>query len=199
MYEDMGSKGANIIIACFPLSKVLKGNSEFYKKGVNAIISSQRSIPESLLDPKIKSRSRQHLMVANLEIKRNDPEAMALMLSPDGLITEGTGSNFFIVKKNKLFTPRPIHCLRGISRGYVINLARQLKMTVVQSDLTVYDAVQAEEMFFTNTPYCIVPITRFNSAVVGNGKVGNKTKKLMAAWSKEVECDFINQAEKWDD
>lgn len=198
MYSDMGEMGTNVIITCFPLRRVLKGNSHFYSKGVHAIVPSQRAIPEYLLDPKIKSRSRQHLMMANLEVMRTDKDAMALMLSPDGCITEGTGSNFFLVKGNKIFTPRPVHCLRGISRGYVIQLARELKMTVVQTDLTLYDAVQADEMFFTNTPYCILPITRINGKIVGNGKPGHKTKKLMDQWNKTVNCDFINQAIGWD-
>ena len=111
IYERMGKLEPNVIMATFPLRYITKGMSKYYKQGVHAIVPSQRAIPESFLDPKIKSRSRQHYQIANLEVKRQDTEAWALLLDPDGYITEGTGSNFFLIKSNKheLFTPANLH------------------------------------------------------------------------------------------
>lgn len=200
MYESMGTPGPNVIIANFPLRTVVKGMAKYYKQGVHAVVPSQRAIPEYLLDPKIKSRSRQHYKMAELEIKRQDKDAWALLLNPNGLITEGTGSNYFLIKKNKsqIFTPKPIDCLRGISRAYVMELARDLKLKVIEKDLIVYDAMQATEMFFTNTPFCIMPITRFNHRIVGDGRVGRITNKLIRRWSEKVDCDFVSKAENWE-
>ena len=191
----------NVIIACFPLRYIIKGMSKYYKTGVRAIIPSQRAIPEYLLDPKLKTRSRQHYMVANLEIKHSDPEAWALLLSVDGYLTEFTGSNIFLVKQNKfeLFTPKGNNCLRGISRQYVMDIARkQLKFEVIEKDLTLYDAYEATEIFATCTPFCIMPVTKLNNKIVGNGEVGKTTKRLTQKWIEDVNCDFVNQTFNWD-
>lgn len=200
IYEPMGKLEPNVIIANFPLRYVIKGMSKYYKTGVRAIVPSQRAIPESLLDPKIKSRSRQHLKIAELEVKRQDTEALALLLDPDGFIAEGTGSNFFFMKSNRheLFTPEPRNCLRGISRDYVIKLARKLKMEVIEKNLTLYDLYEAQEAFFTCTPFSIMPCTKINGKPIGDGLVGRKTKYLMDKWSESVNCNFIEQALSWE-
>lgn len=200
IYQPLiGGGNPNVMIAAFPLRYVLKGKSWVYK-GVNAIVPSQKAIPEWLLDPKIKSRSRQHYQMANLEIARQDEKAWALLLDPDGYITEGTGSNFFIIKENsfELITPEPRNILRGISRDYVIRLAKQLKMEVIEKNITLYDVYHAREVFFTCTPYSIVPCTRINGKPIGDGKVGKKTKYLMQKWSEDVKVNWVEQAEGWD-
>lgn len=196
----MGGGETNVIIACFPLRHIIKGMSKFYKKGVSAIVPSQRAIPQELLDPKIKSRSRQHYQIANLEVKRQDPDAWALLLTPDGYVSEGTGSNFFIVSNNnfELYTPKPINCLRGISRDYVMNLARQMKMEVIEKDITLYDVYTAREAFFTCTPFSIMPCTRINGKPIGDGTVGKRTRYLTQRWIKDVRCDFVEKSTRWD-
>lgn len=200
IYESMGSMEPNIIIATFPLRIVTKGMSRFYKQGVSAIIPSQRAIPESLLDPKIKSRSRQHLQVANLEVKRQDSEAWPLMLDPDGFVAESTGANFFIIKENtfELITPEPRNILRGVTRGYVMNLARKLGLEVIEKNISLYDVYQAREAFFTCTPFSIMPCTRINGKMIGEGKVGRRTQHLMRKFIEDVGVDFVAQAEAWD-
>jgi branched-chain amino acid aminotransferase len=200
IYEFVGEIKSNVIITCFPLRYVTKGMAKYYKTGVHAITPSQKAIPEWLLDPKIKSRSRQHLMMANLEVKKQDFEAWPLLLDPDGFIAEGTGANFFLIKRNKfeLFTPEPRNCLRGISRDYVKSLAKKLNMEVIEKNLTLYDLYEATEAFFTCTPFPIMPCTKINSKYIGEGLVGRKTKYLIDKWSEEVDVDFIEQALKWE-
>lgn len=196
IYQDMlGDEGKpNAIITCFPLTEVVKGMSKYYKTGVHAIVPSQRAIPEYLLDPKIKSRSRQHYMMANLEVKKYDKEAWALLLDTDGFITEGTGSNFFMFKDGRLITPKPQNCLRGISRDYVMKLDKE----VIEKDIMLYDLYEADEAFFTCTPYSIMPITKINGKPVGSGFVGEKTKNLTNKWFEDVSCDWVRQMEIWD-
>ena len=198
IYEPMGKLEPNIMIACFPMKYVLRGTSTLYRTGVNAIVPSQKAIPEYLLDPKIKSRSRQHYLMANLEVKRQDKKAWALLLDPDGFVAEGSGSNFFIIKYGTLYTPKPINCLRGISRDYVMELARKARMEVKEVDITLYDVYEAQEAFFTCTPYSIIPCVSINGKPIGDGLVGYRTKQLTNRWVESVQCDFIKQAEAWD-
>ena len=191
LLEDEGNP--NVIIACFPLRYVLKDTSWVYSEGIRLAVPSQRALPESLLDPKIKSRSRQHYKIADLQVKGYDNELWALLLDPDGFIAEGTGSNFFIVKNEKLYTPEGRNCLRGITRQYVMEW---LSWDCIEKNLTFYDAITADEAFMTCTPYCIIPV----KSIDGHGLtcVGEMTRFLMDKWINHVKCDFVRQSIRWD-
>ncbi|MBI2987310.1 MAG: aminotransferase class IV, partial [Deltaproteobacteria bacterium] len=123
IYEGVvgAPKGPNIVIADFPLRWTVAGMGRLFDIGINTVVPSQRAIPASLLDPKVKSRSRLHYMMANIEVSNYQGDGnWALLLDPDGFIAEGTGDNFFIVKDRALITPEGRNILRGISRAYVL-------------------------------------------------------------------------------
>lgn len=109
-------------------------------------------------------------------------------------VSENKGGNFFLVTKNRIRTPSTINCLDGISRQTIFQLAEKLNIPVEESSLLPYDVTTADEAFFTSTPYCIMPATRFNGLDIGNGKVGPITKQLIAAWSDLVGVDIVKQA-----
>ena len=130
-------KGPNIFIADFPLRWTVRGMGKLYEEGVDAVVPSQRTIPASLLEPKVKNRSRIHYLMANIQVsKYAGKNAWALLLDPDGFIAEGSGDNFFIVKNGKLLTPEPRNILRGISRQYIIDeLCPQLGLECREKNL----------------------------------------------------------------
>lgn len=199
IYERIIPRGTQVMITCFPLKWVIPNAYKVYTEGVEAIIPSQRAIPAQLLEPKVKNRSRIHYKMADLEVKRQNPNAWALLIDPDGYLCEGAGSNVFIVKHRELYTPEPRNILRGISRKYVMELARRLKIEVFERNLELYDILEADEAFFTCTPWSIVPIISINRKTVGDGKPGRLTKYLTYKWSEDVGCDFINQVKGWQD
>jgi len=194
-----GQKGPNVIIADFPLKWTVRGMGKLYDEGVDAVIPSQRAIPAQLLEPKIKNRSRLHYLMANIQASKYKGEnAWALLLDPDGFITEGTGDNFFIVKEGKLFTPEPRNILRGISRKYVIEeLCPQIGLECYEKNLELYDVITADEAFFTATPFCIMPVTKINGLKIGDGKMGKISKQLLNKWSSNVGVDIIQQIKKF--
>lgn len=202
IYEDVVGihKGGNIIIADFPLRWTIVGMGRLFDIGINALIPSQRAIPAYLLDPKIKSRSRLHYMMANIEVSHvAGDNNWALLLDPDGFIAEGTGDNFFIVKNQTLITPEGRNILRGISRGYIMQeLAPQLELRCVEKNIETYDVVTADEAFFTATPFCILPVTSLNGKKIGDGRVGKITTLLLNTWSKNNGVDIIGQIKAWD-
>ena len=112
-------------------------------------------------------------------------------------LTEGTGSNFFLVKDGTLYSPEPRNILRGISRGYVMALAREMKIPVIEKNLEPYDLLTADEAFFTCTPFCMVPAFKFNGHPIGDGKIGPIYKNLISEWGKRVNVDIIAQIQKW--
>ena len=155
-------------------------------------------IPADLLEPKIKNRSRLHYLMANLDVAMvDDPTAWALLLDPDGFIAEGTGSNFFLVKDGKLFTPEPRNILRGIRRKYTMQLARKLGIEVIECNLNEYDAINADEAFFTSTAFTLMPCVKVQGCTLGDGRRGPITQKLIDAWCELVGLDFIAQAEQY--
>ncbi len=198
--EVMGvRKGSNIIIADFPLRWTVRGMGALFDEGINGVIPPQRQIPADLLDPRIKNRSRLHYLMANLQVSQHEGKNnWAILLDSQGFLTEGTGSNLFIIKNKTLYTPKGINILRGISRDYVINtLAPQLKIKVVEEDITPYDMVTAEEAFLTATPFCMLPVVSLNKLAIGNAKPGELTLSLLDQWSKNVGIDIIHQIKKW--
>jgi len=191
-------KGPNVIIADFPLRWTVTGMGELFDIGINAVITSQRAIPAHLLDPKIKNRSRVHYNMANIEASQvAGKNNWALLLDLDGFIAEGTGDNFFIVRKGEILTPEGRNILRGISRAYIFELADELGISCRESNLETYDVHTADEAFMSGTPFCMLPVTSLNGAAIGDGKVGAVFTKLLSVWSKNMEVDIKGQIQKW--
>ena len=201
LYQDVVEvdKGPNVIIADFPLRLKVSSIAHLYDKGINAVITVQRAIPAFLLEPKVKSRSRLHYMIADMEVSNcRGEDNWALLLDTDGFITEGTGANFFIVKNGKLVTPEPRNILRGISRKYIIEeIAPQIGIPCCERNIEPYDVIMADEAFMTGTSFCILPVTKFNGNKIGKGRMGKITKMLLDKWSENVEVDIISQIKEY--
>jgi branched-chain amino acid aminotransferase len=189
-----GDVRPNVVIADFPLKWTVQGMGALFDSGINAVIPSQRNIPASLMEPKVKNRSRIHYLMANIEVSRMKGENnWALLLDTDGFISEGTGSNFFLVKDGALYTPEPRNILRGISRDYVMELGRELGLPVHERNLEPYDIMVADEAFMTATPFCVLPVTRLHGSAIGTGKLGSVTRKLLDLWGRKVGVDIVEQ------
>lgn len=193
-------KGPNVIIADFPLRWTVASMGKLFDQGINAVITSQRAIPASLLDPKIKNRSRIHYLMANIEASQIEGDNnWALLLDPDGFIAEGTGDNFFIIKNGVVITPEGRNILRGISRAYVMEeLCAQLGIPVVEKNIDAYDVYTADEAFMTGTPFCMLPVTSLNGQAIGSGKVGPVFAGLLARWGSNTGVDVAGQIRSWD-
>ena len=200
IYEDVVGThpGINIIIADFPLRWTVTDMGKLYDKGINAVIPSQRAIPASLIDPKVKNRSRIHYLMANIQVSNVEGDNnWALLLDTDNFVAEGTGDNFFIVKDGMVITPEPRNILRGISRAYVMELCEKMQIPCVERNLDVYDVVNADEAFMTGTPFCMLPVTSLNNQKIGNGKMGQITSRLLKQWGINVDVDIIRQIKEW--
>jgi len=202
IYADIfgGTLQPTVVIADFPLRWTVAGMGRLFDIGINAVIPPQRAIPASLLEPKVKNRSRIHYMMANIEVSHwPGDNNWALLLDPDGFIAEGTGDNFFIVKDGAIITPEGRNILRGISRAYVLSdLALQLGLRCFEANIEPYDVMTADEAFMTGTPFCLLPVTKLNGVPIGNGQVGPVARKLLDQWSKNVGVDIAGQIKEWD-
>jgi branched-chain amino acid aminotransferase len=183
---------ATIMIFTNPMD--LRGWAKYYTEGCHAVTSFSRAIPPQSLDARIKNRSRLFYTLADAESRLVDPEAQCVILDVDGYVSENKGGNVFAVIGGELQTPTTENCLAGISRQTALELAIELGIPTRETRLQPYDLYTADEVFFTSTPYCIMPATRFNGLPVADGCVGPVTKRLLAAWSHRVGMDIQAQA-----
>jgi branched-chain amino acid aminotransferase len=189
-----GKVGPTVVVADFPLKWTVAGMGQLFDTGINAVIPSQRALPGSLLDPKIKNRSRLHYQMANIEVSQyKGSNNWALLLDPDGYIAEGTGDNFFIVKNKQIITPEGRNILRGISREYIFELSTKMGLSCVEKNIEPYDVHTADEAFMTGTPFCLLPVTGLNGLKIGDGKMGSVTRSLLQQWGENVGLDIIAQ------
>ncbi len=174
----------------------LRGWARYYTEGCHAVTSMSRAIPAQSLDARIKNRSRLAYTMADAEARLVDPDAQCVILDVYGNVSENKGGNICVVTEGELRTPTTENSLAGISRQTVFELAAELGIPVRECRLQMYDLYTADELFFTSTPYCIMPATQFNGLPVADGHVGPVTMKLLAAWSERVGVDIVAQAQR---
>ncbi len=153
------SVGPAVVINVWPVELAIPPERYgFYDVGVDAVITSQRSVPARLMDPKVKSRSRLYYRMAEIEAQRRVPGGWAVLTDDDGFITEGTGSNFMIVRDGELISPEPRNMLLGVTRAVVIDLALELDIPFRETNFSAYEVLNADEAFFCSTPFVIMPV-----------------------------------------
>ena len=119
------------------------------------------------------------------------------MTDDQGFITEGSGSNFFIVRQGRVLTAKSHNILVGVSRNAVLDLLTAMSVPWSEEDFGAYEVVNADEAFHTATTFAVMPCTRINGMPVGDGKPGRLTQKLIAAFSETVGVDIVAQADEY--
>jgi len=153
--------------------------AELYQKGMEIItVPTVRNL-HSALNPAIKSLNYLNNILAKIEANNSGCEE-AIMLNSEGFVAECTGDNIFIVKENQVLTP-PLTAgaLYGITRRVVLEIATELGYKVAETNLTRYDLFNADECFLTGTGAELVPIVRIDGRVIGEGKPGPITERLV--------------------
>jgi len=176
-----------IIIA----DKISIYSEKLYEEGLEVITSSVRRNNPSALDPRIKSLNYLNNIMAKLEATaKGAPEA--IMLNKDGYVAECTGDNLFIVEGSVLITP-PVWAgiLRGITRDVVIELAEKEGIPVEEKVFTPFSVYTSDECFLTGTAAEIIPVTKVDGRVIGDGKAGPITKMLIEKFSRLTEREGV--------
>ncbi|WP_127471053.1 D-amino acid aminotransferase [Thiomicrorhabdus aquaedulcis] len=117
----------------------------------------------------------------------------AILIAPNGNITEGTASNVFIVKNNTLLTPpNSSAILPGITRLLINRIAKAHGITVLEQNLTLDDLTSADEIWLASSTKEALPITQLNDLPVGSGKPG-ALWQLMRQHYQTYKHDFVAQ------
>lgn len=102
----------------------------------------------------------------------------ALLLDPEGYVSEGSGENIFIVRNGQIKTTPLTTILEGITRDSIIRIARDNKIPVIEERFTRDEIYISDEAFFTGTAAEVTPIREIDNRKIGIGSRGKITKKL---------------------
>ncbi|MDD6056437.1 MAG: branched-chain amino acid transaminase [Helicobacter sp.] len=106
----------------------------------------------------------------------------ALLLDDNGMVAEGSGECFFIVRNGKLITPPSDSALESITQDSIITIAKDLGLEVERRNITRDEVFIADEAFFTGTAAEVTPIYELDSRIIGSGRRGEITHKLQNAF-----------------
>ncbi len=112
----------------------------------------------------------------------------AIMLTPDGHISEGSGENIFLVLDGKLVTPASYsNILMGITRDTVIKLAQnELGIETIERQVERSELYLADECFLTGTAAHLTPVAEIDHRQIGDGEIGKITKRLQKLYFEAI-------------
>jgi branched-chain amino acid aminotransferase len=170
-----------IIVKTFPFPP-----ERTFTEGIAVALVDVRRNHPSALNPTIKSNNLLNNALAMQEALRHNAEE-ALMRNHDGHIVECSQSNFFIVSGGRLRTaPLADGLLPGITRQFVMDLARDLGVPIDERSFTPDDVYAADEAFITGTTREVTPVVRVGERAIGAGKPGAVTLRLLGEFRRRV-------------
>jgi len=163
---------------------------EYHRDGVAIIFAKTRRMDPAALNPAAKSANYLNSVLAKAEAE--DAGAFdAIMLNAAGFLTEGSVTNVFMVRDERLLTPSlESGILPGITRATVLELARDVGVEPNETALRPEDLLGSDEAFLTNTTAEVLPVVKVGDAQIGDGAPGSVTRELRRAYRELVnrEC-----------
>ena len=160
------------------VDKITLYPDELYQNGLELVTAATIRNHPAALSPRIKSLNYLNNILAKMEgLKAGCVEA--LMLNHEGEVAECTGDNIFIVNTGVLQTP-PVSAgvLKGVTRGAVMELAREDGIKVEEVTMTLEDVYAADECFLTGSAAEVVPVREVDGNQIGAGSPGVITRRL---------------------
>ena len=172
----------------FTLMAVPFGNYIDAEGAIHCTTSSWRRIDDTIIPPRVKiSGHYVNSILAKTEATLAGFDE-AIMLTPGGDVSEGSGENLFLITNGAIFTP-PVadNNLTGITRDSAMTLAREeLGIEVVERNIRRSELYLADEVFLTGTAAHITPVGSLDNRPIGDGEVGPITQKI-----RDVYVDLI--------
>ena len=137
-------------------------------------------------DPRVNSLSKHNCIAACIEADAMGVDE-GLMLDPNGNVATCNSTNFFIVRKNEVWTSTGEYCLNGITRKSVIRLCKVNGIKIIEKDFRLDDVLSSEEVFVTGTFAGIIPVVSVDGIIIGKGIKGHLTKELQYFYKSEIE------------
>ena len=174
LYVRLYDLDCDFLVFVFPWGPYLKEDR------IKCAVSSWRRPSDNVIPPQVKITG----LYANNALAKTEAIENGfhetIMLTPDGYVSEGSGENIFLVIDGRLVTPAEYNSvLPGITRNTVIELARnEFGIEVVERQVVRSELYFADEAFITGTAANITAVTEVDHRQIGDGKIGEITKKL---------------------
>jgi branched-chain amino acid aminotransferase group I len=153
--------------------------------GIKLVTSSVRRNSPQCLDSKIHHNNLINNILAKIEANVAGADD-ALMLDVEGYVAETNATNLFLVKRGMLKTPFADHCLPGITRRVVLDIARANDIPCEEARLTVSQFHSADEVFTTGTMGELAPVFEIDGRLIGERAIGPLTQRLRALFAERT-------------
>jgi branched-chain amino acid aminotransferase len=166
-------------------------------RGIRAKVSSWRRISSESLIPHAKACGQYlNSVLAKIEVSHAGYEE-AILLDEDGHVCEGTGENVFVVRDGQIVTPpQAASILDGISRRSVIEIARDLRLEVIERDVARAELTIADEVFLTGTAAELTPVREIDDHPIGGGEPGPITREVQRVFDEAL-CGRAERYREW--
>ncbi len=162
-----------------------------YEQGLSLKTAVTRRDLVSASPPQAKASAFFNCVLAAMELEAGPrgETSEALFLDPNGYVAEAASWNIFMVKGGTILTP-DTNILRGVTREFVIECARQVRLPVFEATLTRYDLWNADEAFLTNTSGEVAPARSLDGREIGTRLPGPITKKITIRFHEELKKEL---------
>jgi len=176
----------NVIVIA---DKITLYPAQLYQKGMEIITVPTAKNNVNALDPQLKSLNYLNNILAKIEASLSGHNE-AIMLDSNGYVSECTGDNVFIYKGGVLSTPH-LGRLKGITSGAILELALKMKIKVFEGYITRHEVYNADECFLTGTAAELIPVVKVDGRMIGDGRPGPVTQKLLEAFHQLTKKDGV--------
>lgn len=188
-YGEMGlnplSCSVSVAIAAWPWGAYL--GDEGAKNGIRVKVSSWQRHHPNALPPAAKGTGMyMNSALAKVEAVKSGYDE-AILLSPQGFVSECTGENLFVVKNGVIYTPpSTAGALEGITQASVMRIARDLGYEVAVENLLRSDLYISDEIFLCGTAAEVVPVASVDDRLAGDGRPGEITRAIQSTYNEVV-------------
>jgi branched-chain amino acid aminotransferase len=152
-----------------------------YERGLKQFTVHVRRGDPAVQDQKINSHSKLNCILASIQATQAGADE-ALMLDPHGFVATCNSTHFFIVRNGEVWTSSGKYCLGGITRGLVLEIAREAGILAIEKDFSLTDVYGADEAFVTGTFAGIVPVREVDGRKLDcRGPMVERLQQLYAA------------------
>ncbi len=174
--------GATIVI----IPEYKEPDPAVYERGLKLFTVHVRRGDPAVQDQKINSHSKLNCILASIQATQAGADE-ALMLDPHGFVATCNSTHFFIVRKGELWTSSGKYCLGGVTRGLVLEIARETGIPAIEKDFSLTDVYGADEAFVTGTFAEIVPVREVDGRKLKCR--GPTVERLQKHYTERVERD----------
>ncbi len=177
--------GPNLVI----IAEHKEASQESKNKGITLFTSTIRRGSPDYLDPRLNCHSKLHEVTALVQaIEAGADEA--LMLDINGFVSTCNATNFFIIRKDEVWTSTGQYCMNGITRGNIIRVCQENNIKIFEKDFSLFDVYSADEAFVTGTFGGVTPVTKIDGRIIGNGTYGHFSQKLSGLYKALVNSEI---------